>query len=208
MMAARKIFSITWLWVICMALLIGCELGGGTDVENASLRGKVMLEGEAVAFADLYLMSNVYNPMKPTEYPSFKTQTNEAGEFSFPNVKRDVYALEIRYQGKAVMDWMGNLNLEENPEANYQLDLKPAHTLLFSVPDSLQDSALYIFIPGCLAMGRLGASDDKTEISLSHVPETPIWAVYYGFENRPDFEPQPFYWDIPVPATDTVDLRD
>jgi hypothetical protein len=128
----------------------GCVSGGGTDVGNALVNGRVTDGGDggaAVAGARVFLMPDGYDPIHGDTTGRVRWENADAeGRFALSDVKPGRYALEARHPSLDRMSWTRELVVEKGGRLILNPSLAGSRTLkILLPPDAAADA--YVFIP-------------------------------------------------------------
>jgi hypothetical protein len=188
---------------LAAACLAGCLQGGGTDIGNALVRGKVTEGGIPVSGAEVILMPAAYNPVMGD--PSGRTRsvlTGADGTFRFAEVAPGPIALEMRHPDGERMDWIRPVPLAAGESLEVASELEPARALTVRLPAGAPDDA-YAFLPGTDAYGLREAGGETAR--LPHAPAGPLDAIGIGSLSVPAGVA---YYSVSIgPADTAVDLR-
>lgn len=158
------------LALVVVSGLAGCFSGGGTDVGNALVKGRVMDGGIAVPGARVMLMPEDYNPVLGDASGRARTQVaDKEGRFNLSDLKPGRYALEARHPTLDRMSWFRELVVEEGKAMTLNPALAGSRTLKVRLPDSAAADA-YVFIPST----DVQAKRDSTGALTVLVPGSPL----------------------------------
>lgn len=158
----------------CLLSLAGCIQGGGTDVGNALMEGRVMDHGAGVASAKVMLMPEYYNPMLGDSTGRARVVTAaDDGRFSIEGVAPGRYYLESRHPSADRMDLIGVLDVEAGETRNAEAVLDASRNITIRIPAASAPD-VYVFIPGTDVKAVRAAEDTSGVLHLAHAPREAI----------------------------------
>lgn len=190
--------------VLCAGCaLAGCLQGGGTDIGNALVQGKVTDGGLPVAGAEVILMPAAYNPvMGDSSGRTRSVLTDAAGTFRFEGVEPGAIAIEVLHPDRDRMDWLRPAPLAGGDSLAVVSELAPARTLAVRLPAEAPADA-YAFLPGSDVHGAREAGGET--LRLPHAPAESLELIGIGSLSAPAAVA---YYPAAVGPSDTaVDLR-
>lgn len=190
-----------------LAGLGGCIQGGGTDVGNALVEGRVTDNGIPLAGARVLLMPEGYNPVlgDPTGAARNAVADGE-GRYSIPDVRPGRYSLETRHPTLERMDWIPIVDVGAEDRITADPEMDGARTVLVRLPEGAAADA-FVFIPGT-DVQALRASGDTTAggwLHLRHVPLTHVPVMGVGRTASPGAI---VLYPVSLPATDSLAILD
>ncbi len=202
------------LFIVSVVFLISCSDttvagGGGTDVDNAIVLGKVMGDSLGIAQAQVYIMTADYNPMTGNQnVPARVTQTDAQGNFEIANVLPGTYSIEVHHPDGSQMDWSHDFELKSSDSLDVTMDVKKKHVIILPIPDSLKTVDFYLYVAGSnVLIEHEAASYTKDYLVLKDIPEQNIPFILKGLLFDASVAPVVFYGSIPAFEHDTLDLR-
>jgi hypothetical protein len=154
--------------------LSGCIQGGGTDVGNALVEGRVMDGGAGVASAKVMLMPEGYNPVLGDSTGRARVVVAGAdGKFSIEGVVPGRYSLESRHPSADRMDFIGVLDVEAGETRNAIAVLDAARNIIIRIPAASASDA-YVFIPGSDVKAVRAPEDTAGILHMLHAPREAI----------------------------------
>jgi hypothetical protein len=157
--------------------LAGCFGGGGTDVGNALVEGRVTDGGQAVAGARVMLMPEGYNPVLGDRTGRARwTVTDDKGRYVIQDASPGRYAVESRHPDRERMSWIREVDLGEGDNLVAESKLDTARTLLVRLPDTAAADA-FVFIPGTDVQAARDSGSVSPLVRMRHAPMDSIPAL-------------------------------
>ncbi|MGL1903759.1 MAG: carboxypeptidase-like regulatory domain-containing protein [Fibrobacterales bacterium] len=201
------------LLLVSVLFLMSCSnttvAGGGTDVDNAIVLGKVMADSLGVGQAQVYIMTDDYNPMTGNQaIPARVTETDAQGNFEIENLLPGTYSVEAHHPDGSQMDWSHSFELETDDSLNITMEVKKKHWIMLPIPDSLKMVDFYLYVAGSnMLVEHNAATYTKDHMVLENIPEKEIPFILQGLLFDASVVPVVFHGTIPRFDQDTLDLR-
>ncbi|MGL1936071.1 MAG: carboxypeptidase-like regulatory domain-containing protein [Fibrobacterales bacterium] len=195
--------------LVCMSCSDTTVAGGGTDVDNAIVLGKVMADSLGVAQAQVYIMTDDYNPMTGNQnIPAQATETDAQGNFEIGNLLPGTYSMEVHHPDGSQMDWSHSFELKSTDSLDITMEVKKKHWIILPIPDSLKMIDFYLYVAGSnMLVEHNAATYTKDHIVLENIPEKEIPFILKGLLFDASVAPVVFHGAIPAFDQDTLDLR-
>ncbi len=131
--------------------------GGGSDTE---VSGRIVAAtGEGVAGVRIALISSTYNPVFDTAIPAKMIDTTDAnGKYQFKQVSPGQFNIQAALAEEGTKLLLNDINATANKTVFVgDHTLKPTATIVIPMPDNLQGTPAWVFMPGTESAVRSAA---------------------------------------------------
>lgn len=207
----RTFFSI----LIILALVGGCSMnptaGGTTDTGNGVIAGTVVdTLGNPVSNSQVILIPESYNPVKDPADRLKIVFTDASGNFTFSPVDSGTYNFQVNDMVSGTRLLIFEVMVNKDTVEISNAVLRTTGVELFTLPDTVDTVAGYVYIPGTTLYEYL--SDDPLiydngflHMAFDSLPTGALPGIYYGETNSSD-APIRLIEEVSVTGGDTTDM--
>jgi hypothetical protein len=176
--ASIKIVSISVLLAMMMCISDFVSVGTGEETTNGRLCGVVIDSNEhPVKGAIVTMVPLLFDPVKDSITKPI-TITDSKGQYKFNNVKSGVYNVLSQYHGQLLCAMAAGVTVNSAIVEISPLKLLSPGSVKVSLPEELDFSTGYIYIPGTGIFAHLNGKKDN--IVLDSVPAGQIPSIVYA----------------------------
>ncbi|MBN2037277.1 MAG: DUF2341 domain-containing protein [Chitinispirillaceae bacterium] len=158
--------------------------GAGSETTN-SLTGTVaMADGTPAAFAVVRLIPNSHDAVKSEPLPArLITTANKQGKYGFQRLDTGAYTILAHHTAGTTTAFITGIHAIGDTVTVEQIRLKEPGAISVVLPDNVDKSVGYLYIPGTTIFTFLNSQGEL--VTLESVPEGIMPAIAYSSTNSP-----------------------
>jgi hypothetical protein len=179
--------------------------GGGTDIDNAKISGRILTEqGIPASNIQVTLLPALFDPIKDSATAGrFRDTSDELGYFNFTNVPSGPYNIESLHLVQKIRGLVFGITANRDSQVVASDTLRRFGAIAIQLAEDSDPATCYVYLPGTSFHG----STQNGFALIDSVPEGFIPAVYYG-EKTDQATSRVIKTNIVVKNGDTLDIAD